>query len=327
MAAQRVCNLENMPIKISIPNTTVERLKIDYTPDHWPTTNGCSIHALHIKKTWDGFAGRKWYENEVQVFEAFQSILKPFENTWIEYDCIAALSPCHNNEFELTIDGHLICFKELKLKKLKKELGLKTSITTCNAKIEGGGLLTDGRQRGYNVFLDLPKSKTELLQIQRTTERQKLFRPFIYKVIKDLYKNKFFQLFDNKCFRCGHPDELEIDHHIPIALGGHLVPGNLVALCKVCNNFKKDKHPDEFYSNDKLLTLQPLLEAQKQGIFDFKFDYNFWIEDHKGYLISLGIEPSLVKEIFSNENHYFYIPPPQQSEIIMTISLSVDENG
>ena len=95
------------------------------------------------------------------------------------------------------------------------------------------------------------------------------------------------------------------DHHIPMILGGHLVPGNLVALCRSCNNKKHDHSPEEFYSPEELDKLKPILEKQSD-IFVFTFDWNFWNKDRKGYLLSLGVEPNLVDELLYNNEHPDY---------------------
>lgn len=88
-------------------------------------------------------------------------------------------------------------------------------------------------------------------------------------------------MFDNRCFKCGvkeksqveisKPPILCIDHHIPMIRGGHLIPGNLVALCRSCNNKKHDLLPEEFYTHEELNRLRPILEKQNE-IFNFVFD-------------------------------------------------------
>jgi 5-methylcytosine-specific restriction endonuclease McrA len=159
------------------------------------------------------------------------------------------------------------------------------------------------------------KSK-EIYKDQRRKEKIELFKRFRLRAIEELYKDKFFALFNHRCFKCGikekpnpeigKPPILCIDHHIPMILGGHLVPGNLVALCRSCNNKKKDKPPEEFYSPAELNKLKPILEKQSD-IFDFNFDWNYWNKEREGYLLSLGINPIRVHEILYNENDRDYI--------------------
>jgi len=53
-----------------------------------------------------------------------------------------------------------------------------------------------------------------------------------------------------------------------MALGGHLVPGNLVALCWNCNNKKLDSPPEQFYTPGELDRLKPILD-QQEDVFSF----------------------------------------------------------
>lgn len=53
---------------------------------------------------------------------------------------------------------------------------------------------------------------------------------------------------DGICHYCGKkfpPDELTMDHLIPLAKGGKSIKANLVPACKDCNNSKKNKLPFE----------------------------------------------------------------------------------
>jgi 5-methylcytosine-specific restriction endonuclease McrA len=168
---------------------------------------------------------------------------------------------------------------------------------------------------------------------QRGKEKRQLFDRFRFRVIEDIYKNRFFALFDHQCFKCGakekpHPEIgqppiLCIDHHIPMMLGGHLVPGNLVALCRSCNNKKHDRPPEEFYTPDELDKLKPFLEKQCD-VFKFCFDWSHWNRDRKGYLVSLGIDPWLADEVLNNPNRLDYIGPATPPEDALSIEFSID---
>jgi len=51
------------------------------------------------------------------------------------------------------------------------------------------------------------------------------------------------------CHWCGRsvaPDELTMDHIVPLTRGGRSVKGNLVTACKQCNNKKKQLLPMEW---------------------------------------------------------------------------------
>ena len=57
------------------------------------------------------------------------------------------------------------------------------------------------------------------------------------------------QLSRGICYYCGHrfaPDELTMDHIIPIIRGGRSTKNNLAAACKDCNNKKKHMLPMEW---------------------------------------------------------------------------------
>jgi len=168
---------------------------------------------------------------------------------------------------------------------------------------------------------------------QRRKEKIELFKRFRLRPIEDLYKYKFFALFNHQCFKCGikekpHPEIgkppiLCIDHHIPMVLGGHLVPGNLVALCRGCNNKKKDKPPEEYYTHEEIKKLKFLLEKQK-NIFEFNFDWDYWDRNREGYLLSLGLKPKRVHEILYNEKDPDYIGF-QTDNFSKTISINVTD--
>lgn len=162
----------------------------------------------------------------------------------------------------------------------------------------------------------MKRKSAETYRGQRGKEKRELFGRFQLRAIEDVYKNKFFALFDHRCFKCGakerpyqeigRPPVLCIDHHIPMALGGHLVPGNLVALCRNCNNKKLDSPPEKFYTPNELERLKPILE-QEDEVFSFTFELDAWHEDREGYLVRLGVVPSLVQELLFNSDHPDYI--------------------
>lgn len=172
---------------------------------------------------------------------------------------------------------------------------------------------------------------TEKYPGQRNKEKRELFRPFRLRVIEDLYKRRFFDHFGNRCFKCGKPEKLKqgigappnlcIDHHMPMALGGHLVPGNLVALCRECNNLKCDKAPGEFYTGQELARLQPLIDAQKE-LFAFTFNWDKWNEDRKGYLLELGVDPYTVDAALHDEYYSGYVGTGTDR---IGITITVDE--
>lgn len=57
------------------------------------------------------------------------------------------------------------------------------------------------------------------------------------------------------CAGCGSSGRLEIDHILPVKLGGSSDPHNLQLLCSPCNKSKGSKHPDEWRPKCRQLTV------------------------------------------------------------------------
>jgi hypothetical protein len=170
----------------------------------------------------------------------------------------------------------------------------------------------------------IPRTPAEIKR-RRGKDKWLLFGPLVLGVIEEHFKRKFFALFGNTCFKCGSPGPLVIDHHVPIGLGGRLVPGNLVALCKRCNDSKQDKPPERFYSAEELERLQGFLSRQN-GMFDFKFDHGAFKTDRKGYLLSLGIDEGTVRAVLNDPGHRHYIPPPDETAGKESVEIVIDMN-
>lgn len=60
------------------------------------------------------------------------------------------------------------------------------------------------------------------------------------------------------CGMVGEENDLQIDHFIPISLGGSNKEDNLFTACKKCNSEKYNKHPLDFFINERLDTLSKL---------------------------------------------------------------------
>ena len=49
---------------------------------------------------------------------------------------------------------------------------------------------------------------------------------------------------NHRCVQCGASDELEVDHIIPMWMGGHSTEANAQTLCKPCHKLKTGReHP------------------------------------------------------------------------------------
>lgn len=142
------------------------------------------------------------------------------------------------------------------------------------------------------------KKSAEVFPGQRQKEKRALWGRYQLSALERHYKAKFFDVFGNRCFKCGAVElppqrgkmpVLCVDHHVPMALGGHLEPGNLVVLCRRCNELKLDRLPEDFYTSEELLRLAPFLECQHE-FFAFTFDWDAWNKDRGAYLRSLGLK-------------------------------------
>ena len=160
---------------------------------------------------------------------------------------------------------------------------------------------TTGRLCGHSA---------EAYKGQRNREKRELFARFHHRAIAAVYKAKFFSMFGDRCFKCGSTRALVMDHHIPMIMGGHLEPGNLVSLCRRCNGRKLDASPDDFYTAEELRRLQPLLEQQKE-LIDFQIDIARWMNDREAYMLDLGVDPQLVHQILHDPYHRDYVGVPR----------------
>lgn len=161
-------------------------------------------------------------------------------------------------------------------------------------------------------------------QRQRKKDKSSLFKPFKVPAIAEIARRKLFDLFRNRCFKCGSTSRLEFDHHVPQYLGGRLVPGNLVILCSLCNAAKHDSHPAQFYSPEQLKNLEPFLDAELK-IFEFQFDWTRWNGHRDQYLLSLGASPEFVKEVMTNKESPLFSGKNEENEYGITISVSRDD--
>lgn len=151
----------------------------------------------------------------------------------------------------------------------------------------------------------------EEAKLRRNKEKYELYKPFVYRLLAEQAKAKLFDLFENRCFKCGTTYQLVIDHHIPQAVGGKLVSGNLVALCRACNGKKHALLPESFYSLEALETLMTLFAKQAE-IFNFQFNWDKWRGDRKAYLLELGIPAETVTAVLTDKNHPRYVGTTEQ---------------
>jgi 5-methylcytosine-specific restriction protein A len=68
---------------------------------------------------------------------------------------------------------------------------------------------------------------------------------------REIRKSQWWKrrLSEGKCYYCGRkflPEDLTMDHVVPLVRGGKSVKGNIVTACKECNNRKKHMLPVEW---------------------------------------------------------------------------------
>ena len=75
-------------------------------------------------------------------------------------------------------------------------------------------------------------------------------------------KEKVYEIFGRRCFKCSSEKHLCIDHHLPVSKGYPLKDEtaglNAVILCEKCNRKKQNKLPGDFYTKEELLKLENL---------------------------------------------------------------------
>lgn len=142
----------------------------------------------------------------------------------------------------------------------------------------------------------------------KRADREAFLERFRYEVIWNHYRNKLIAQFQGRCFACGSPDSLQLDHHVPFSKGGRREPGNIVMLCYRCNAQKCDYTPSEYYSDDELSFLAVLLEQQHE-VLGFVFREDRWLAEPLSYLREIGISPLLIEEVSTNPDHDWTLVP------------------
>lgn len=72
-----------------------------------------------------------------------------------------------------------------------------------------------------------------------TTKRS---RGYDRDAIIELYKEGEVSM----CLKCGAQDRLEVDHIVPVSLGGSNYLNNLQILCRTCNASKLNKNANDY---------------------------------------------------------------------------------
>jgi hypothetical protein len=139
------------------------------------------------------------------------------------------------------------------------------------------------------------------LRALRTSQRANFIRGYGIRPVYEHFRSKLVAAFGGGCFRCGARAPLVLDHCVPIALGGRLVPGNITVLCRECNELKGEAHPEDFYAADEMSRLVLLLEAQIELLaFEWKA-VRWWSgseDERRQYLREIGLGTKAIEGLF-----------------------------
>mgnify|MGYP001806339031 CR=1 FL=1 len=192
--------------------------------------------------------------------------------------------------------------------------------------------------------------------LSRSQEKSLLRRKFVPDVLYYQFKRRFFFLFDDRCFKCGHqaawkciPEEdaymggvliqeqLVMDHHIPFEKGGKFESGNLVSLCKRCNGVKGTNLPSAFYSDYELGRLDDYLVAQDQ-LFPrgrWYWNYDEWDaffssdnSERQRILLREGVNEELARCCLRSQDHHYFCGVTESSGtygVSWTFSIKLDK--
>lgn len=83
--------------------------------------------------------------------------------------------------------------------------------------------------------------------------------------IPQCWRNDIFLRDGNQCLNCGTPNDLHIDHVVPLALGGAHALANLQTLCRSCNS-KKGARAIDYRPSWPPTTYDELYEKYKEEV-------------------------------------------------------------
>jgi hypothetical protein len=172
------------------------------------------------------------------------------------------------------------------------------------------------------------KAPRERYRGQRSREKSQFQSYYRLRSIYELYRDRLFAAFGDRCFKCNAPGPLVLDHHVPLALSGHTQPGNFVALCRRCNGRKLDNPPERFYNDQELARVAPLLAAQP-ALMAFRFNRTRFDSGRRKYLLEIGLAPATVDRIFSDPEHRDYMEEfvDQGASVSVTVSIEIGADG
>jgi hypothetical protein len=186
-------------LQLILPNKTISYLNLGYTPFHWSSSDKFPEYGgFTIQEPWEGHKHKKWYAADRQPYDQLLKLLIPHHEQWIQADCVAALVPDVSGQiYSFMVNGVTLSsnlYESPKLHKLILQRKMLLLVTTCKARISGGGIMPDGRKRGYGIAFDIREFKElDVIERQRKQEKRRLFKTFVFPIIADLAKKQFFR--------------------------------------------------------------------------------------------------------------------------------------
>lgn len=136
-------------------------------------------------------------------------------------------------------------------KKSSGKYGIEAICKTCRseysrayrARPEVKKLLAEHHKGYRSGYIKTFKGKAARWRWHRSdrVKRRNLGTDMFYVSDKDIKR-----LMRSSCFNCNSNERLEVDHVIPLTLGGRHSIGNLQVLCHYCNRAKFNKLPIQF---------------------------------------------------------------------------------
>lgn len=147
-------------LDITIPDQNAAALSLAYEPYEWPSDGRYRsdlnfwITAPHIRDS-----GKRWYAKKVSEYKEKLKVFREYEGEWVRAEAKVALVPAPADAGMQVVLNGVVLHKlqpgsESLIRRMKRQK-LEIRVTKCHATLEGGGTLSDGRERGIYVALAL----------------------------------------------------------------------------------------------------------------------------------------------------------------------------
>lgn len=129
--------------------------------------------------------------------------------------------------------------------------------------------------------------------------------------MRAIVRERILSKCNNECVQCGTKERLEVDHIIPLSIGGRDDEDNMQILCRTCNAkkhnkniyygvIKIDKHYKDYVFVNRELGLQIITSGKKQGLL-FTNHLREVLAHTEKYIPVYGVPDIVDKEEGGNE--------------------------